>query len=85
MSYRTIATAGLRTVYFLVESGALFTLVRHVAFGTLFRSLPTCKCRRRAYFGSETSVFALSLRGASPFCSAGFLAFSVFALGDRFY
>ena len=72
VSYRRIATAGLRTVYFLVESGALFTLVRHVASGTLFRSLPTRKCRRRAYFSSETSVFALSLRGASPFCSAAF-------------
>ena len=56
MFYGRIATAGLRTDYFLVESG------------TLFRSLPTRGWRRRANVGPETSVFALPLCGASPFC-----------------
>ena len=45
-----------------------FRLVRHVASGRLFRWPPTRECRRRPYVGSETSVFAPPLRGASPFC-----------------
>ena len=41
--------------------------MRLVASGTLFRLPPTRECRRRANVGSETLVFALPLRGASPF------------------